>query len=318
MSRRGTGDPALSHVLKSLSLVVFGICTLAQAQVTYTGTTTDDSFLATGSPANPLGTDLTADNFGAAGVLAIAPAASVKGEFQTVLKFNLADATSLFDATYGSNWIISGISLAFASNVGTNGDQPQNQIFNAVSGGNFVIEWMADDDWSGGTGRPMAPTTDGVTYDSLSNLLAEAHEPLCTNTYTPPGNNVYVTWPLPLNADLVTNLMAGGPVSFRLYAADEQISYLFNSQNFGNGNQPLLNLTAIPLLKIVSGCFTNGVFHLVGLGGTNAPYLVQASADLSATNWQTIGTATANDSGVIQFDDPNAVSQPRQFYRLSQ
>jgi hypothetical protein len=54
------------------------------------------------------------------------------------------------------------------------------------------------------------------------------------------------------------------------------------------------------------------------LGGTNAPYLVQASADLSATNWQTIGTATANDSGVIQFDDPNAVSQPRQFYRLSQ
>jgi hypothetical protein len=308
----------MTQVPKYSTLLLLGACTLAQAQVTYTGTTTDDAFLAAGSPSNPLGTNLMDDNFGAAGVLVIAPASSANGEYQTVMKFNLSSATNLFDETYGANWTISNLSLAFACNFGTEGAPPDNPIFDDVNGGNFVIEWMADDDWVEGTGRPMAPTMDGVTYDSLGTLLSEPHEPLCTNTYVPPGNNVYVTWPLPLNACLVTNILAGGPVSFRLYAADDQICYLFNSHNFGNGNQPLIQVTAVPLLEILSAYFTNGVFQLVGIGITNAPYQVQASAALSTTNWQTIGTVTADDSGVIQFDDTNSPNQSQQFYRLSQ
>jgi hypothetical protein len=288
------------------------------AQETFTNTTSDDAFLATGSPSNPDGTDLTGDNFGAAGVLAIAPASSVNGEFESVLKFDVSGAAGLFNAAYGTNWIISAISLQFASNVGTQGAQPQNGIFNAVNGGNFVIEWMADSDWVEGTGRPMAPTTDGVTYDSLTNLLADKHEPLCTNTYAPPGNNIYVTWPLPLKADLVTNILGGGPVSFRLYAADEQVSYLFNSHNFGNGNEPLIAITALPLLKILSGGFTNGTFRLVGMGVTNMPYQIQASTNLAAGNWQGIGTATADGSGIIQFTDGATGSHAQYFYRLSQ
>src|ERR1700680_2321613 len=92
----------------------------AEAQVTYTGTTIADAFLATGSSNNPVGTDLTGLNFGAAGTLVVATAASPKGEFQSVLKFNLADAIALFDASCGTNnWTITGISLELTSNDGT-------------------------------------------------------------------------------------------------------------------------------------------------------------------------------------------------------
>jgi hypothetical protein len=70
-------------------------------------------------------------------------------------------------------------------------------------------------------------------------------------------------------------------------------------------------------LKIVSGYFTNGDFHLSGIGGANTPYQVQANTNLATTNWQMIGAATADNAGVIQFDDATA-NQPQRFYRFSQ
>ena len=76
---------------------------------------------------------------------------------------------------------------------------------------------------------PASPAMDGVTYDSLPILLSEAHVALCTNTYSPPGNDIPVTYPLPLETDLTANVADGGEVSFLFYAADNQIDYLFNS-----------------------------------------------------------------------------------------
>jgi hypothetical protein len=103
-----------------------------------------------------------------------------------------------------------------------------------------------------------------------------------------------------------------------LYAADNQIGYLFNSYNYGRGNQPRILITAAPLVTILSGTFTNGGFRLVGLGNNYASYQIQASTNLATTNWQTIGTATADSSGAIQFDDVGASNQPQRFYRFSQ
>jgi hypothetical protein len=116
----------------------------------------------------------------------------------------------------------------------------------------------------------------------------------------------------------VNDIAGGGPVSFRVYAADNQISYLFNSHNFGNGNEPLIHVTAIPLLKILSAGFTNGIFHLSGVGSTGTAYNIQSCTGLTTTNWQTIGAATASGTGAIQFDDASATNQPLKFYRLSQ
>lgn len=306
------GAIALVGGLLCLGLIV-------KAQITYTGADYADTFLATGSSNNPAGSDLAGLNFGAAGILVIAPAASVKGEFQSVLKFSLSNAVSLFNTNWGTgNWIITNISLGLSSNYGSNGVQPNNAIFPVVSAGQFVIEWLSDDDWVEGTGTPNLPTTDGVTYDSFPGLLSGPREILCTNTYIPPGDNVPVTYTLPLNPNLVADVAAGGDVSFLFYAADNQIGYLFNSWNYGRGNEPLINVTAclnVVPPRIVSGYFMNGSFHLIGFGGANLQYQVQANTPLTTTNWQTIGTVNADGAGMIQFNDSSAI-QPYRFYRL--
>ncbi len=294
------------------------IAAYARGQITNSSTTVADAFLATGSADNPVGSDLTGLNFGAAGTLAISPASADKGEFQSVIRFNFADTIAFFNTTYGTNaWTITGISLTLTSNYGTEGVQPNNKIFNTINGGNFVIEWISNDSWVEGTGTPALPTTDGVTYDSLPDLPSGTHEILSTNTYSPPGNNVPVNYSLPLDPNLLADIQSGGNTSLLFYAADNQVGYLFNSHEYGRGNQPLINVIAAPLLEILSGNFTNGVFHLTGIGGANMQYQVQTNSDLATTNWQTLATVTANSNGVIDFDDAMPASQQR-FYRFSQ
>jgi hypothetical protein len=303
---------------KILAIGIFLSACAAEAQMTNSSMAIGDAFLCTGSPNYQNGADLTGENFGAAGTLAIAPAASAKGEFQSVIRFNIAGAVATFNAAYGSNhWFVTGVQLKLTSNYGTGGVQPNNPIFNVIHGGQFVIEWLADDDWIEGTGTPNLPTTDGVCWNSLPALLAQPREILATNFYTPPGDNAPLFWPLPLTAHLLNDVTNGADVSLRFYVADNQVSYLFNSYKYGRGNEPLIQVVAAPLLKMLSGSFTNGAFHLAGIGGNNGICNVQVSTNLATTNWLTIGTVTASTDGTILFDDTNAIA-PQRFYRLSQ
>jgi len=302
--------------LASIFLLCLG--PIAGAQVTNSSMDTEDAFLCTGSPNYESGADLSGLNFGAAGTLAIAPASSAKGLFESVVMFSLAAGVAQFNAAYGTNhWIITGVTLDLASNYGVNGVQPNNPIFNVIAGGQFAIEWLSDSNWVEGTGTPNLPTTDGVGYNSLPTLLTPPCEILCTNTYVPPGENIRVSWPLPLSTNLVSNLTNGGKVSFLLFAADNQVSYLFNSYKYGRGNEPYLDVVATPLLTILGGAFTDGAFQLIGLGGDSGVYNVQSSTNLAATNWATIGAVTASTNGAILYDDTNAIV-PQRYYRLSQ
>src|SRR6185312_6755270 len=115
--------------------------------------TTADSFLASGSAGNPVGTDLTSLNFGGAGTLAVAAAATTKGEFDSVIMFDSSAAVSQFNSTYGvGNWHITGATLSLASNFGTQGATPNNNIFNTINTGSFGVDWLANDSWVEGTG----------------------------------------------------------------------------------------------------------------------------------------------------------------------
>src|SRR5260370_18602366 len=97
------------------------------------------AFLATGPPANPEGSNLTGLNFGGAGTLVVAPSSSVKGEFQSVIKFNLSNGIALFDTTYGTNkWTVGGVTLELTSNYGTGGVQPYHPIFNVINRAQFL------------------------------------------------------------------------------------------------------------------------------------------------------------------------------------
>lgn len=239
--------------LRSIISIATGVTLTAypftgKAGTTYTiNTTTADAFLASGSPGNPAGTNLTSLNFGSAGTLAIAPASSPNGAFDSVIMFNTAAAVNQFNTTYGAgNWMITGFQLSLASNFGTQGAHPNNTLFGSINAGSFGIDWLGYDGWTEGTGNGMGtpgyPNNNYVSYNSISTLFSAGSASLGTYTYTPPGNNVYENYNLALDPNLAADAMAGGEISLYLFAADNQISYLFNSREFPTGH-PELTLT---------------------------------------------------------------------------
>ncbi len=228
--------------------------------------TTADAFLASGSPGNPAGTNLTSLNFGGAGTLAIAPASSTKGEFDSIIKFNTSAAVGQFDTAYGAgNWRITGVTLSLASNFGVQGAQPNNNIFNKINAGSFGINWLANDNWTegtgGGMGSPGYPNNSSVSFNSISSLFSPGSSSLGVFAYAPPGNNIYVNYSLPLNGSLVSDASAGGDVSLYFFAADDQVGYLFNARSFA-ANHPELTLTAAVIPEPGVAAFT-----LAGIGG---------------------------------------------------
>jgi hypothetical protein len=234
--------------MKNCSLIA-AICGLVltlpftgKADIYTINNSTADAFLSGAAPTL---------NYGSAGTLAISPASAAKGEFDSVLMFNTASAVSQFNTTYGAgNWQITGLTLSFASNFGTNGAKPTSTILNTVRGGSFGIDWLVNDSWVEGTGGGNGAANGAVNFNSISSLLSPGYDSLGTYTYTPPGNNVYANYSLFLDANLVSDATAGGNVSFYFYAADNQVGYVFNSKDYTGtpSNHPELTFTvaAIP------------------------------------------------------------------------
>ena len=229
-----------------LGSLITAVCSLVlaapfagNADTSFTiNTTTADAFLSATSPTL---------NFGGAGTLAVAPASSAKGEFDSIIKFNLAGAVGQFNTTYGADsWQITGFSLALASNFGVQGVQPAQPIFNAINAGSFGIDWLGYDGWTEGNGGGTGAANGAVSFNSISTLFSAGFNSLGTFNYTPPGNNVYLNYALPLVSGLLADATAGGDVSLYFYAADNQVGYLFNSKEFAS-NHPGLILTAAPV-----------------------------------------------------------------------
>jgi hypothetical protein len=192
-------------------------------QTSYTVANSVGSFLAASS-------SLADMNFGSAGTFALAGASAPNGQLDTVLMFDTTAAASQFNSYYGAgNWTITGLTLGLASNFGVQGDPPPNDIFSAINGGSFGIDWLANNSWVAGSGGGMGgtgyPNNTSVSYDDIPNLFANGSDSLGTFTYTPPGNNVYVNYSLPLDGNLVNGAAAGGDVSLFFYAADNQLSF---------------------------------------------------------------------------------------------
>jgi len=237
-----------------------------------------DAFLAAGSAANPVCTDCSNLNFGAAGTLAVSGAGSLKGQFDSVANWNTTSAVSQFNTAFGAgNWHITDISLNLASNFGDQGEQPNNGIFNTINTGQFNVQWISNNSWIEGTGAGMGGppgSPPSVTFGNRNTTIF----PTGTNTaavgtftYTPPGDNVVQTYHLTLNPNLVNSVTGGGLTSLYFTAADDQIGYLFNSKTFGT-NHPFFVVSAevgaVPIPAAVY-LFGTGVVGLVGLARRN-------------------------------------------------
>lgn len=195
----------------------------------------------------------------------VAGSASGNGAFHSILRFDLSTGVTQFNSAYGAgNWTITSITLRLAGNNGVVGQQPNNAMFPVIAAGNFTLSWTPNDSWSEGSGSPSVPTTDGVVFNDLPTLTAGSVL-LGNFSYTPPGNNVPLTWSLSLAPSLTADVAAGGAVSFLVAPGDENVSYLFNSRSFGTvGNRPLLSVTVIPEPSIAALLALAGAAFLIG------------------------------------------------------
>jgi hypothetical protein len=187
-----------------------------------------------------------ADNYGGAGALAVSGSSAVNaagqanGASEALLRFPLAQAASSFDAVYGvGQWVITGASLEL-NEVGN----PRNPIFN-LGAGQFAVTWLANDQWTEGTGSPSAPGTSGIRFPDVAGLLGGAAS-VRLGTFPGTVRDGPLRLALPVDHGAFrTDLSSRGEVTFYLQAIDPTLGLVFNSRNYGVGaDRPLLELTA--------------------------------------------------------------------------
>ena len=220
--------------------IVFG-CAFAAATViwtqprahaaTQTVSPIADAFVAASQPDN---------NFGISGGLEVSAPGSPAGEFQVVMRFDPAAARGAFDAEFGAgNWSVTGASLRLGTS------PPNNAFFNPNVAGPVSVRWMQNDTWLEGSGSPGAPTTDGVTFNTLPTFLSTNDEPLGTFQF-PGGNSGTNTYALSPSSGFGADVLAGNLVSLHV-TAGPGTSYLFGSRSAPNdANRTVLTIQAIP------------------------------------------------------------------------
>jgi hypothetical protein len=203
---------------------------------TYSTNAISDAFVATGPTGN-----LSGDNFGAAGSLTVEAADLPQGQFQSVIEFDLSGAENHFNSEYGAGgWTVQSVSLELtASSHG-------NAIFNATAAGQFAVSLMVNNSWVEGTGTGGAPTTDGISFNSLQNTYINnaVDQGLGVFQFTG-GSSGTGIYNLGLTSGLTGDLAGGDDLSLRLSPNDNNVSYLFNSRMASPG-QPELVITAVP------------------------------------------------------------------------
>jgi hypothetical protein len=174
----------MKYILSNISLV-FVFLSFGSYQVhaqTATANPIADAFVNSAHPDN---------NYGAASALGVSASGLPKGEFDSVIKFDLSTAKSGFDALYDAGqWTIQSITLKLTATA------PNNSIFNgfgAGSGGTnvnfagqFSIKWMQNEtvSWAEGNGTPnTASTTGGITFNTLPTFLGGADETVGTYSF---------------------------------------------------------------------------------------------------------------------------------------
>lgn len=209
------------------------LLTVSASAATFSLNPSEDTFVASAVPTG---------SYGTAGALAIAAGGLPKGEFNSLLKFDLAAAKASFDSTFGLGlWTIQSITLKLTNS------SPNNALFNSPNAsGQFTFTWMQNDAWVQGTGSPTTPGNDGINYNTLPTFLSAGDQTLGTYSYSAAttGSN---TWTLGLTSGFVADVTAGNNVSLIARPAGTTIASVVNSLEFGTStSRPLLEITVVP------------------------------------------------------------------------
>ena len=198
-----------------------------------------DALVTTGT-----GGAFSANNFGGAGALAIAAPGLPKGDFQSVLQFDLAGARSSFDAQFGAGqWTLQSVTLQLTS---ANNNNPA--FFNTTAAGQFGVSLLRNNSWLEGTGNPATPATDGVSHDTLLSTFIDNVNDQALGTFSFGGGSSGAnSYALSLSSGLLADVLAGDHLSLRLFATDNGVSYLVNSRSVAaSANRPTLIISVVP------------------------------------------------------------------------
>ena len=218
------------------ALLLVATAALPGLGATFTASPTADAFVTSG----PAGT-LSGNNYGGAGAISVSAPGLSQGEQQSVLRFDLGGAPSSFDGTFGAGqWNIQSVTLQLVATIaGT-------PIFNTPAAGQLGISWMQNDSWTEGTGTPATPGASGITFTTLPTFLGAGDQSLGTFGFSGATSGAF-TYSLALTSGLSGDVLAGGNLSLRLFAADSAVSGVFNSRSFVTAaSRPLLTIVAVP------------------------------------------------------------------------
>jgi hypothetical protein len=311
--RKGTCSRAWLHGILLPALLAGN---LAAAQTAAVAVVPDaDSFVRSLAPAS---------NYGAAGALSVSGASAVNGSgmqnglFDSLMRFPTSNVVASLDAALGApDWVVTGVQLVL-----TEMAAPDNAIFNRGMGA-FEVRWVAADGWIEGTGKPNAPTSDGVAWQDLP-LILNSNLDVSLGVFTNSGANGQISFGLGLAERFLVDLRQGGEAGLYLTARSPEIGFTFNSREFGNTNaQPMLVVRAAanPRPRIDALSFT-GTNVAVSFGTVpNWGYRLQCATALAQAlpgpgSWLDLLTIPPQPSAtnVVYLD---GVTNGERFYRLS-
>jgi hypothetical protein len=259
-------------------------------------------------------------NYGAAGSLTVSGVTAtnsqgtVNGIADSFVRFNTAALVTSLDSQFGpGNWLINGVSLRVIE-VGA----PNNNIFTRGQGA-FSVSWISNDDWTEGTGMPMAPTADGVVYTNEQSLLTNT---VSLGTFTNAEANSTNSYSLGSSSPFIDDISAGGDVGLYLTAASPGIGFTFNSQNFTTATQrPLVIISAVAKPGVIGLAFSgNNPLILVTKGITGQTYVVLTSTNLLAplNQWNPIATNVPAGNGPMTITVPSNPEAPAENFFILQ
>lgn len=303
--------------MKLLPIILLTVALAGSTRgATYTNSPDADTFVRSNAPTL---------NYGAAGALSVSgiyatnATGVTNGAFDSFIRFNAAAMMINFNGAFGTNnWAVTS-----AKFVVTESGAPTQTLFNRGKGA-FEIRWVANDNWTEGTGTPNIPTTDGIAYNGEPALLNSSTD-ASLGVFTNAGANATLSFPLGLPPAFTSDLLAGGEVDFFLTATDPKTGFTFNSQNFGTASaRPFLIISAMPIPGITGISLNTTNLTLTATNGAaGGTYLVLASTNLTlpTLRWTPVATNVLSASGDFTLTITNGVSASgpaQEFFRLQE
>lgn len=300
----------MKHLATLLAILTV---TLSAPAALFTNNVSVDAFVRSNAPAS---------NYGGAGALSVSglTATNVFGQTtngitDTFIRFNTSLAVSNFNALFGTNnWAVNGAKLR-VTEVGA----PANSLFSRGVGA-FEIRWIANTNWTEGSGMPMSPGITGIMFNNEATLL-NPNIDATLGVFTNAGVDSASALALALPPGFVASVGNGGEVELFLTALDAGTGFTFNSKSFGTvAARPYLDISALPQPTIVGLTLTDADCVITAANGvTNTTYHLLSSIDLTLplNQWTPVSTNVPETNGDFTITVTNAVgAEDQQFYIL--